>query len=159
MSLMPQHRVGVVVMINDNGPLAEMVAMEVYKTLLARRGRVPESVESARRQIAQMRERIAADRARRAARAQTLPLPLAAYAGVYENPVWGRLELSVVDGKLEARAGSAWSAVEVYDNRKHQLRVELTGGGTVVQMEVEEGRVVAAVWDGVRYQRLRSAPH
>jgi len=60
-----------------------------------------------------------------------------------------------VNGKLEARAGTAWSAVEVFDNTKHQLRVELTGGGTVVQMEVEGDRAVAAVVDGVRYRRVR----
>jgi hypothetical protein len=130
------------------------VAMEIYKTLLGRRGIVPDSLDWARQQVAQMRERIGADRARRAARPQTLPLPLTAYAGVYENPAWGRVELSVVNGKLEARAGTAWSAVEVYDNTKHQLRVELTGGGTVVQMEIEGDRAVAAVVDGVRYRRV-----
>jgi CubicO group peptidase (beta-lactamase class C family) len=155
MSFMPQQRIGVVVMINDNGPLADMVAMEIYRALLGRRGPGPGSLDSARAQVAQMRERIAADRARRAARPQTLPLPLAAYAGVYENPAWGRVELSVVNGRLEARAGAAWSPVEVYDAAKHQLRVELTGGGTVVQMEVEGDRVVAAVVDGVRYRRVQ----
>jgi CubicO group peptidase (beta-lactamase class C family) len=155
MSLMPQHRIGVVVMINANAPLADLVAMEVYKTLLGRRGIVPDSLDWARQQVAQMRERIGADRARRAARPQTLPLPLTTYAGVYENPAWGRVELSIVNGKLEARAGNAWSAVEVYDNTKHQLRVELTGGGTVVQMEIEGDRAVAAVVDGVRYRRVR----
>jgi CubicO group peptidase (beta-lactamase class C family) len=155
MSLMPQHRIGVVVMINDNGPLADLVAREIYKTLLGRRGIVPDSLDWARQQVAQLRERIAADRARRAARPQTLPLPLTAYAGVYENPAWGRVELSVVNGKLEARAGKAWSAVEVYDNTQHQLRVELTGGGTVIQMEIEGDRAIAAVVDGVRYRRVR----
>jgi CubicO group peptidase (beta-lactamase class C family) len=154
MSFMPRHRIGVVAMTNANGPLADMVAMEVYKTVLGRPGLVPDSLDWARGQVAQMRERIGADRARRAARPQNLPLPLSAYAGVYENPAWGRVELTLVNGKLEARAGAAWSAVEVYDNTKHQLRVELTGGGTVVQMEVEGDRAVAAVVDGVRYRRV-----
>ncbi len=155
MSLMPRQRVGVVVMINDNAPLADMVAMEIYRTLLGRRGLVPDSLDWARGQIVQMREQIGADRARRAARSQALPLPLTAYAGVYEHPAWGRLALSVVSGKLEARAGAAWSAVEVYDGAKHQLRVDLTGGGQVVQMEVEGERAVAAVLNGVRYGRVR----
>jgi hypothetical protein len=83
-----------------------------------------------------------------------LPLPLTAYAGVYENPAWGRVALSVVNGKLEARAGKAWSAVEVYDNTKHQLRVELSGEGTLVQMQIERDRAVAAVVDGVLYRRV-----
>ena len=155
MSFMPRQRIGVVTMINTNAPLADLVAMEIYRALLGRPGIVPDSVDWARQQVAQMRERIGADRARRAARPQKLPLPLAAYAGVYENPAWGRIELRVVNGKLEAQAGVARSSVEVYDNAKHQLRVELTGGGTVVQMEVEGERAVAAVVDGVRYQRVR----
>jgi CubicO group peptidase (beta-lactamase class C family) len=155
MSFMPRHRVGVVVMTNASAPLADMVAQEIYKTMLGRRGLVPDSLEWARQQVAGMRGGIAADRARRSARPQTLPLPLAAYAGVYENPVWGRIELSVVNGKLEARAGTAWSAVEVFDNTKHQLRVELTGGGMVMRMEMEGDRAVGAVLDGVRYQRVR----
>ena len=154
MSFMPERRIGVVVMVNDNSPLADMVAQEIYRTLLGRPGLVPDSLDSARGQVAQFRERIAADRARRAARPQTLPLPLTAYAGVYENPAWGRVELTVADGRLEARAGNARSAVEVFDNTKHQLRVELTGGGTVVQMEVEGDRAVAAVIGGVRYRRV-----
>jgi CubicO group peptidase (beta-lactamase class C family) len=155
MSFMPRQRIGVVVMINDNAPLADFVAREIYTTLLGRRGIVPDSLDWARRQVAQMREQIGADRARRAARPQNLPLPLTAYAGVYENPAWGRVELSVVNGKLEARAGNAWSAVEVFDNTKHQLRVELTGTGTVVQMEIEDARAVAALMNGVRYRRVR----
>jgi len=155
MSFMPQRRIGVAVMINDNSPLADMVGLEIYKILLGRPGLVPDSLAWARGQVAQFRERIGADRARRAARPQTLPLPLTAYAGVYENPAWGRVELAVVEGRLEARAGAARSPVEVFDNTKHQLRVELTGGGTVVQMEVEGDRAVAAVWDGVRYARVR----
>ena len=156
MSFVPRHRVGVVVMINDNTPLADMVAMEVYRALLGRGpGLVPDSLVWARAEVARMRERIGAERARRAARPQNLPLPLSAYAGVYENPAWGRVELVIVDGKLEARAGVARSPVEVYDGAKHQLRVELTGGGTVVQMEVAGERVVAAVVDGVTYRKVR----
>lgn len=102
-----------------------------------------------------MREQIAADRARRAARPQTLPLPRSAYTGTYENPTWGRITIEEVDGRLEARAGQAWSAVEVYDHTKHQLRVELTGSGVVMTMEVEGDRAVAAVIDGTRFTRVK----
>ena len=154
MSFMPRQRIGVVVMVNDNSPLADMVALDVYRALLGRPGLVSDSLRSARRQAAQFRERIAADRSTRASRPQTLPLPLSAYAGVYDNPAWGRIELSVVNGRLEARAGTAWSAVEVFDGAKHELRVELFGGGTVLRMQVERDRVMAAVESGVRYDRV-----
>jgi CubicO group peptidase (beta-lactamase class C family) len=155
MSVMPEHRIGVVVMVNDNSPLADMVGLGVYRALLDRRRRSPDVFAQDQRQAREFREAIAADRSRRASRPQRLPLPLSAYAGIYENTGWGRVELSVVNGRLEARAGSASSAVEVYDGARHQLRVELTGGGTVVQMEVEGDRAVAAVASGVRYTRVR----
>ncbi|MDQ3997295.1 MAG: beta-lactamase family protein, partial [Gemmatimonadota bacterium] len=48
MSFMPQHQIGVVAMINTNGPLADMVAMEIYKTLLGRPGLVPDSLDWAK---------------------------------------------------------------------------------------------------------------
>jgi CubicO group peptidase (beta-lactamase class C family) len=44
------------------------------------------------------------------ANTETTRIWVEAYAGTYESPVFGRLELRVVSGKLEARAGGAWSA-------------------------------------------------
>jgi hypothetical protein len=51
--------------------------------------------------------------------------------------------------------GAAWSAVEVYDGARNQLRVELFGGGTVLTMEVAGDQVVSAAMGGVTYSRVR----
>jgi len=59
------------------------------------------------------------------------------------------------EGKLEARAGVAWSAVEVYDGTKHQLRVELFGSGSVLTMNVESDQVVSATLNGQTFKRIR----
>lgn len=157
MSFMPQRRIGVVVMTNENGTgsaLAELAARAVYARLISGEGLTADSLERLRAEAERVRERIAADRARRAARPQTLPFPLEAYAGTYENEQYGRLVFSIVNGKLEARAGQAWSRVEVYDGANNALRVELTGSGEVARFRIEGDRAVEVEVSGVRFRRI-----
>jgi hypothetical protein len=59
----------------------------------------------------------------------------------------------VVDGRLRATAGAAQSAVEVYDASRNQLRVELSGSGSVVTVDLEDGRAVRITWDGNTFVR------
>ncbi|NOT08412.1 MAG: serine hydrolase [Gemmatimonadales bacterium] len=158
-SFMPGRRIAIVTMANSGdlgSTLTELVAQAVYDALAGSPPLSGDSLTALRGLAAQQRAGIKADRDRRAARPQTTPLPFTAYAGRYENPVMGSLELTLnAEGKLEARAGAAWSAVEVFDGTRHQLRVELFGGGSVLTMEVEGERVVAVGMNGVRYQRVR----
>ena len=68
----------------------------------------------------------------------------------------GSLVLTLnAEGKLEARAGVASGPVEIFDGSKHQLRIELFGGGEVLTMEVEGDRVVAAKLGEARYLRTK----
>jgi CubicO group peptidase (beta-lactamase class C family) len=157
MSFMPQRRIGVIVMTNENGTgsvLAELAARAVYSRLIHGEGFSPDSLARLRTEAEGFRDRVAADRARRAARPQTLPLPLEAYAGTYENELYGRIVFTVVNGKLEARAGAAWSAVEVFDGAQNALRVELTGSGQVARVAVENGRAVSVEIGGVVFRRV-----
>jgi CubicO group peptidase (beta-lactamase class C family) len=159
MSFAPAHRVGIVVMANTGdlgGALTELTAQAVYGIVTGAGPITADSLAVLRGIVAREREYISADRARRAARPQTTPLPLAAYAGRYENPLMGTLALTVnPEGKLEATAGVAWSAVEVFDGTKHQLRVELFGSGSVLTMNVEGDRVVSATLNGQTFRRIR----
>lgn len=155
MSFMPQRRIGVVVMTNENGmgsALAELAARAVYGQLIAGQGFSADSVARLRTEAGAARERVAADRARRAARPQTLPFPIEAYAGTYENEPYGRLVFSVVNGKLEVRAGQAWSPVEVYDGANNALRVELTGSGSVARFTIENGRAASVEIGGIVFK-------
>jgi CubicO group peptidase (beta-lactamase class C family) len=157
MSFMPQRRIGVVVMTNDNGTgsaLAELAGRAVYGQLISGHGYTADSLARLRTEAATARERIAADRARRAARPQTLPYPLDVYAGTYENDLYGRVVFSVVNGKLEARAGQAWTPVEVYDGANNALRVELTGSGEVARFKIENGRAVSFEVGGITFRRV-----
>jgi CubicO group peptidase (beta-lactamase class C family) len=157
MSFMPQHRVGVAVMTNNGelgGPLAELLAMAIYDVLRGRPAITADSVAAIGRQLVRMRGQLAASLAQRAKRPQNLPFPLDAYIGRFHNPVMGHLELRLVNGKLEARMGAAWSAVEVYDNTKNQLRVELFGGGEVVTVTMKDGRAESLELGGLTYSRV-----
>jgi hypothetical protein len=141
---MPEDGIGIAILVNSGagGPLADLVSRYIYDVLRGGEGveeRYAEELERGRAQVASAREGIAADRARRASRPQDLPRPLESYTGVFENDDMGRLELALVEGRLEATMGLAWSAVEVYDNQQDLLRVELTGGGTVVAVEFDPG--------------------
>ena len=85
-----------------------------------------------------------------------MALPFSAYVGRYENPVWGSLVLALTaEGRLEARFGAMGGPLEVFDGDKHQLRTEVFGPGQVIAMEVQQGQVVAATFDGNRYVRIR----
>ena len=159
-SFMPERDIGVAIFLNTSAaPLADMVARYIYDTL---RGlpdvepRFAAELDDATGLVARMRQNIKADRDRRAARPQDLPYPLEAYAGAFENDALGRLEFRIIDGRLEATIGRLWSAVEVFDNERNMLRVELTGGGSVVPFLFEEGEehAVAVQWMRQRFDRV-----
>ena len=157
MSFMPQRRIGIVVMANDNGlgyALTNLAARAVYRQLISGGRLSADSLARIRTEASGARDRIAADRARRAARPQTLPHPLEAYAGTYENELYGRVALSIVNGKLEARAGQAWSPVEVFDGANNALRVELTGSGEVARFTIENGRAMSFTVGGITFRRV-----
>jgi CubicO group peptidase (beta-lactamase class C family) len=157
MSFVPGRKVGVSVMANNSplgGPLADLMAFAIYDVLLGRPAITADSIAAIGGQLQLARANIEADRARRAARPQNLPYALEAYAGRFENPAWGRLEIAVVGGKLEARMGAAWSAVEVFDNTRNQLRTELFGNGQVATVEMKDGRAESVVTAGATFRRV-----
>jgi len=99
-----------------------------------------------------LRRSLADERARRAARPQTLSNPLEAYAGTYESVQGGTMTWTVRDGRLWAEIGVLRSVAEVFDNQKDQLRIELEpGSGTVVQFKFENGRAVSLTHGGYEY--------
>jgi CubicO group peptidase (beta-lactamase class C family) len=156
MSFMPQHRIGIAVMANSvQLGLVDLVAQNIYGALTGKGTITDDSLRALRTQLGHVRANIAADLARRSARSQTLRSPLHAYAGTYESPAFGRLVLSVVNGKLEARAGTAWSAVEVYDAAKNQLRVELFGAGEVATVTMRRGTGDAIDLGGMKFRRVK----
>jgi CubicO group peptidase (beta-lactamase class C family) len=159
-SFMPEHDVGVAIFLNTSAaPLADLVARYIYDSL---RGvpdveqKYQDELERSQGAVEGARERVRADRERRASRPQDLPHPLESYAGEFHNEELGTMEFRVVDGHLEATMGHMQSAVEVYDRDQNMLRVELTGGGSVVPFVFEAGNdsAVALQWMSRRFDRV-----
>jgi CubicO group peptidase (beta-lactamase class C family) len=145
-SFMPDHGIGVAVLVNGE-PLASsaanLVATYAYDRLLGKPG-LEERYAARLAELQAKREgygkHLVEEKARRAARQKPLPHPLADYAGVYENPRYGRMDWRVVADGLEVRAGAASCRAEVFDASKSQLRVELRGDGEVVTFEFADPR-------------------
>ncbi len=64
------------------------------------------------------------------------------------------MEWKVVDEKLEVTMGLLWSAIELYDGEKNQLRVELTGGGQVIEFSVTEDRAESLTYLNREFARV-----
>jgi hypothetical protein len=162
MSFEPESRIGVVVLVNADGPAspaADLIASYVYDRLL---GRADLDAQYERRlhdlelEAAEGEREIADHLAERAGRLAPLAHPLAAYAGTYASPRFGTLTWRVVADGLEVHMGVASSRAEVFDAAADELRVTLTGGGTVARFEFPEGggHAAAVVIVGERFERV-----
>lgn len=157
MSFVPSRKIGVAVFANNDylgPPLVEIGAAMAYDAVTGGAIKSPFPMEALPAMLSQVRENINADMKRRAARPQDLSFPLSAYAGVFENPAMGKLRIEAVNGKLEAHLGAAWSAIEVFDNTKNQLRIALFGNGEVMNVEMKDGRAVAVSFAGSEFVRV-----
>jgi CubicO group peptidase (beta-lactamase class C family) len=143
MSFMPQHGIGVVVLVNGDGPAsgaADLVAIYAYDRLLGKPDldrRFGEHFDNLIATRDETRTSNLQHLAERAARAAPLSHPLAAYAGVYENPRLGRMEWREVAGGLEMWFGVLLSRAEVFDAATDRLRVEPAGLGTVAEFRFD----------------------
>jgi hypothetical protein len=154
MSFMPNRRVGVAVMANNSefgGRFAMFVAQSMYAVLQTGK---PLPGDSLRAQWNRQRAAAMEELQRRAARSQVLRFPREAYVGVFDNPIYGRLTVTKVGNQLETRLGHSISPVEVYNAAKNQLRVELFGGGSIVNVTMKRGRAVTLSFAGAAYQRV-----
>lgn len=138
MSFMPARGVGVVVLVNGEGPAsaaADLLAMYAYDRLLGKEEldeQYTARLDTLTSQLSPYREGMAAHLAGRGARLAPLPFPLEYYAGSYESPVAGRMEWRAITEGLEVRMGVVHSRAEVYDASASQLRIEVGGSGETV---------------------------
>ena len=157
MSFLPSASAGVSVMANNSeigSGIVDLLASAIYDVLQGKPPVTRDSMAALASFIQQRREGMAAELARRAARPQTLPYPLAAYVGTYRNPTLGTVQISEANGRLEAHFGAAWSAVETYDATKNQLRVEPFGSGEVVTVTMQGDRAATLKMGPLLFTRL-----
>lgn len=129
-SFMPERRVGVAVMINEDlvaGELADVVANYVYDRLSGRAD-LEAAYEAELAALVERRNQRQAALARakteRAARNWPLARPDSAYAGLYENPAYGTIEVIETGGGLDIRMGVMRAQAEAFTEAE-SLRVEL----------------------------------
>lgn len=129
-SFMPDRRLGVVVMVNEDlvtGELADLVANYVYDRF-AGRADLEAIYDALLAELVMTRDRrlagLAGSRAERAARPSKLSRPIEAYLGAFVNPVMGTIEITQVDGRLVIRSGVMSAVAEAY-TQAESIRVEL----------------------------------
>lgn len=52
------------------------------------------------------------------------------FRGTYEEPSYGKITLTIHDGRLAYRWGALYGPAEIYDAAKGQLRIEIAGSST-----------------------------
>jgi CubicO group peptidase (beta-lactamase class C family) len=150
-SFLPDRGIGVAVLINDGspigGPAPDVIATYAYDLLLGRPGvNAKYAAERARMEqnAAEMRQRIRADQARRAARPPTPEERKPFFAGTYENEQMGTLEIRVRENReLWATLGNLSARLDPF-TRPDALRLEfLPGSGEVMQFFFRDDRTPA----------------
>jgi CubicO group peptidase (beta-lactamase class C family) len=150
-SLLPAHRLGVAVMVNEDvvaGGLADLVANYLYERRLNRpdvEARYAAALGTLKADRDTRRTRIAEGTARFAARPRMLTLPDGAYAGRYENPLYGAFDVTATDVGLVVTMGPMRAVAQAF-TQPESIRVELVPGqGQAIVFRLDEaGRVVGA---------------
>jgi CubicO group peptidase (beta-lactamase class C family) len=158
-SFLPGRRIGVVAM-SSGGPsiLTDLIAAFAYDLEAGRpdaRSRADSRLGELRRGLANSRQNVATQDSIRAAR-QREPLgrPLGAFAGVYEEPAFGRVVITNNNGRLAYRWGALYGPVEIYDASRSQFRIEIAGSGNVINFAPATGPVQAVEVRGVTFTRI-----
>jgi CubicO group peptidase (beta-lactamase class C family) len=117
-SFMPEHKIGVVVLVNESTEafsLPDLIACDIYDHLRGRRTLNAKANPEIDRYVADLQKE-RDERAKKAAAAATAAasatekksqptLPLTAYAGDYENPEWGKITIAATADTLSLRFG------------------------------------------------------
>jgi len=160
-SYLPDQAIGVAVFTNDS-TVGLRVINAIANYVYDRMGGYPDAeqrlaatFEAATTSYRNAARRIVTDRGSRANLQLDLSRPRAAYAGLYENADWGRIEISVEDPTLRVTCGVLRTLAEPFEE-PDSVRVELEpGGGEALRFE-GAGRAPASLnLAGRKYLRTR----
>lgn len=161
LSYMPEQHVGLVVLNNEDvlsGKLTGLIADYVYGELLgdvATPARVNGRLDKLLAQLPPMREGMAKQRQKIAARAVVLSLPPASYVGRYFNEQLGEVVVRLNDDKhFEISTGQLRALASGFD-QEDKLRVEFVpNSGVIVQFAKKDGHVEALEFSDMRYVKI-----
>lgn len=161
LGFLPGRRIGVVAMSTGGlgSSLTDVIAALAYDLEAGRpdaRSRAAGRLEGLRTRLTTARRNAASSDSTRAAR-QQVPLgrPLADFAGRFAEPSFGEVAFSLRGGRLEYRWGVLSGPVEIFDAARHQLRIEIAGGGHVVSFVFSgPGGATSITLQGVTFNRV-----
>lgn len=162
LSFMPEANIGLVVLNNEDmlgARLTNLIADVAYGIALgepgiaatAKDGFARLAMDAAKLEQAAVRQREALQ-----ARPWRLSLPRTGYAGRYAHADLGEVSVTVqAGGALALGWGQLQAVASGYDKPDH-VRVEFVpNSGQVVEFIVEDGRVDALAFDGLRFDKAR----
>ncbi len=157
LSFMPEAGIGVAFFVNEGSLGGELLVASVrraYDWWLGRDLSAHDArIDAAVKRLPQVREQMAAEAAKRAAREWHLSRPRAAYAGTYTSEVYGTVVVSETEGELNVRLGNLHCVPTAFE-MPETMRVELVPGrGEVIAFEPAEGAVERLVYDGETFTR------
>lgn len=146
MSMMPERGLGVVVLSNGgtlSGMMNQHIVDVIYANLLNEADHDARRVDAENKlqaNYAKMLQAQLAEKQKRAARQQPLPLPMATYAGSFVNEL-GTLQCQIKDNQLVLKMGIAEAVTEVFKADEHAFRTELLGRGQILTYVMKDGKV------------------
>ncbi len=158
-SYLPSQTIGVAAFVNDSTvglPLINAIANFVYDRAGGYADATQQfdaALDNARVRYAEAAKDVVADRATRATLRLALERRHAAYAGVYENPDWGQMEVAAEDSTLRVTCGVLRALAEPL-GEANAVWVELEPGeGGLLQFEGGGAEPGALRFEGRRFLR------
>jgi len=159
-SFMPQHRIGVVVLVNElflGGRLADYTAAIIYDYLLNKPNfeeRLSKSVRELKETNENIRSMLKNQAEAALARKAPLQLPESSYEGVYQNEKLGTMTWKWNGETFEVRMGLMVDTPEIYDADSHQFRIDWTGRGRILSFQVVNQKVVGLTFRDEVFNRV-----
>ena len=160
-SFMPEKKIGVGVMTNASGPVTAVLAMiseYAYDSLLEKpdvESKYADRLAKLAANIKQRKAAYAADVEKRSKRQWMLQHPNAAYAGRFDNPLYGTLTIEQQGNALQASIGRLRSVLEAF-TEPESARVELIPGtGEVLRFQIgSDGNAETLRWRDEVFRRI-----
>lgn len=160
MSFMPEHKVGVNVLINEplvGFRLMYLIAAFSYDWWLKEEEVLTDyksQIQEMAQQLSQQQEKIAGHRKKLAERKWQLTEDFKAFSGRYVNEGYGTIEIDGSNGQLAVKMGNMHCIATPY-TKENTARVEMVPGrGEVLVFNVENGKVTELKSDGDIFKRV-----
>lgn len=159
-SYLPDQAIGIAAFINDS-TIGLRVVNALASYIYDRAGgyadadqRFANELDTAATRYRESARRQAAEHSTRKDLPFALVRPPAAYAGAYENPLWGRIEIAADERTLHLTCGVLRAVAEPFDG-SDAVWVELQpGDGGVLRFEGDDAVPQSLTFEGERFQRV-----